>query len=66
MCIGINYDEDQCKSIVLQAIKLSGGCVCGCVCVHVHVCVLWGYVYVVINFRLPTWEYKGNIGMLEH
>ena len=28
MCIGINYDEDQCNLIELQAIELWGVCVC--------------------------------------
>jgi len=36
MCISIIYVEDQCNSIKLQAIELSGACV--------SVCVLWGYV----------------------
>jgi len=51
MCIGINYYEDQCNSIELQAIELSVACVCMGVCLYMHVCacvcvvrVLWGYV----------------------
>ena len=28
VCIGINYDEDQCNLIELQAIELWGVCVC--------------------------------------
>jgi len=55
-----SVNQSCCKQLSSQ-VGVSVG-----VCVHVHVCVLWGYVYVVINFRLPTWEYKGNIGMLEH
>ena len=56
MCNGINYYEDRCNSIELQAIELLGACVhvctraCVCVCVRVCglvclyvVCVLWGY-----------------------
>jgi len=45
MCTGINYDEDQCNSIELQAIDLSSVCVHACVragmcvCVCVSVCV---------------------------
>jgi hypothetical protein len=35
--IGINYYEDQCNSIELQTIELSG--VCACVCVHMCACV---------------------------
>ena len=35
--IGINYYDDHSNSIKLQAIKVSGACVC----VRVHMCVLW-------------------------
>jgi hypothetical protein len=37
--IGINYYEEQCNSIELQAIELSSMCVCACVCVRVRMCV---------------------------
>ena len=60
MCIGINYYEDQCNSIELQAIELSGACV--------HVCVVFvccGGMYIIISFRLPTWEDRGSVGMLQ-
>ena len=44
VCISINYYEDQCNSIELQAIELLGACVhvCMCVCarVSVRVCVV--------------------------
>ena len=66
------YDEDQCNSIKLQAIELSGACVsvcvCVCVCVCVFVCVLCvccGGMYVIISFRVPTREDKGSVGMLQ-
>jgi hypothetical protein len=36
--IGINYYEDQCNSIELQAIELSSTFVRGCVCVRASVC----------------------------
>jgi hypothetical protein len=38
--IGINYYEDKCNSMELQAIELSSTCVRVCVCAHVCVCVL--------------------------
>jgi hypothetical protein len=42
--IGINYYEDQCNSLELQGIELSGVCVRVCVrtCVCVMCCVCWG------------------------
>jgi hypothetical protein len=40
--IGINYYEDQCNSIELQAIELSGVCAGMCVGVRVMCCVCWG------------------------
>jgi hypothetical protein len=56
--IGINYDdEDQRNSIELQAIELSGPRWSG----YNLSCV---YIYVIISFRLPTWEGKGSVGML--
>jgi len=66
MCIGINYDEDQCNSIELQANELSGVCahasmrlfVCVCVCV----CVVG--MCVIISFGLPTWEDRDASGFL--
>ena len=41
VCISINYYEDKCNLIELQAIELLARCVCAraCVCVHVCVCV---------------------------
>ena len=36
VCFGLNYYEDRCNSIELQAIELSGACVCMCM----RVCVL--------------------------
>jgi len=50
LCIGLNYYKDQCNSIELEAIELSGACAHVCVCARVCacvccVCVLWGYVH---------------------
>ena len=50
VCIGLNYYKDQCNSIELEAIELSGACAHVCVCARVCacvccVCVLWGYVH---------------------
>jgi hypothetical protein len=67
--IGINYYEDQCNSIELQAIELSSMFVRVCVCaraqVCVHVCVVLGTMYVTICFRLPNLEDKGSTEMLQ-
>jgi hypothetical protein len=64
MWIGINYYENQCNSIELQAIELSGVCVhageCACMCVRalacgcVHVCMCYvlcvlGTMYVIYS-----------------
>ena len=60
VCIGLNYYKDQCNSIELEAIELSGACV--------HVCVVFvccGGMYIIISFRLPTWEDRGSVGMLQ-
>jgi hypothetical protein len=40
--IGINYYEDQCNSIELEAIELSVVCVRARTCVCVMCCVCWG------------------------
>jgi hypothetical protein len=72
--IGINCYEDQCNSIELQTIELSGVCacvrahvcvcVCVCMCVLCVVCLCVGDI-VIINFRLSNWEHRGSIGMLQ-
>jgi hypothetical protein len=72
MWIGINYYEDQCNSIELHAIEISGVCVQVCVCARacacMHVCYVLcvlGTMYVIISFRLPNWADRGSVGMLQ-
>ena len=68
VCISINYYEDQCNSIELQAIELLVTCVCACVFVYVCVCicVCCGGMYKIISLRLPAWEDKESVGMLQN
>jgi hypothetical protein len=62
--IGINYCEDQCNSIELQAIELSGVCVRVCVCVRAHVCMCYVLcvlgtmyvIYLVLDFQIGKTE----------
>jgi hypothetical protein len=71
MWIGINYYKDQCNSIKLQAIELSGVCAC----VRVRVCAARVYVLCVVcvgdnvcnifSFRLPNWKDRESVGMLQ-
>ena len=59
--------QSSCKPLNSQLRVSAWVCVCICMCVHVCVlCACCGGMYKIMSFRLPAWEDRESVGMLQN